>query len=32
MYFLIYAPKLSNTTKSIDVKAWDNLMSQVQNK
>ena len=26
------APKLSNTTKSIDVKAWDNLMRQVQNK
>ena len=26
------APKPSNTTKSIDVKAWDNLMSQVQNK
>ena len=26
------APKPSNRTKSIDVKAWDNLMSQVQNK
>ena len=26
------APKPSNTTKNIDVKAWDNLMRQVQNK
>ena len=26
------APKPSNTTKMIDVKAWDNLMRQAQNK
>ena len=28
MYLLIIAPKPSNTTKTIDVKAWDNLMQQ----